>query len=189
MNLSQRSKGKESYFKQLFDTYYAPFCLYAKRFIDDTEVRNDIVSDVFFHVWQKIDVDEFQTETAVEYIRLAVKSRCLNHLKHQNYEMDYAKWFQQRAPIYAESPNYVYTLDELYEKLTGILKQLPDEQRRIFTESFINEKTRTEIAKEMNVSVKTVQRYKNKVMEILRNQLKDYLLIALLFHLVREKIT
>lgn len=65
MILSSNKKEKEQCFKQLFEEYYAPFCLYAKRFIDDRESREDIVSDVFAVVWQKIDSDELRPETAV----------------------------------------------------------------------------------------------------------------------------
>ena len=47
MKISFSRQTKERAFKQLYEDYYAPFCLYAKRFVDDKEVREDIVSDVF----------------------------------------------------------------------------------------------------------------------------------------------
>lgn len=43
-------------------------------------------------------------------------------------------------------------------------------------------KTHVEIAEEMNLSVKSINRYKQETMELLRNEFKDYLpLILLLF--------
>lgn len=47
MKISFSKQTKERTFKQLYEEYYAPFCLYAKRFVDDKETREDIVSDVF----------------------------------------------------------------------------------------------------------------------------------------------
>ena len=41
-------------------------------------------------------------------------------------------------------------------------------------------KTHTEIAENMNLSVKSINRYKQKTMELLRNALKDYLPLLLL---------
>lgn len=38
---------RETSFRKLYEDYYAPFCLYAKRYIEDGEVRQDIVSEVF----------------------------------------------------------------------------------------------------------------------------------------------
>ena len=53
MELSHLQHSKEQIFKQLYEEYYAPFCLYAKRFIDDKDTREDIVSDVFTSIWDK----------------------------------------------------------------------------------------------------------------------------------------
>lgn len=49
MKISFSKQTKERTFKQLYEEYYAPFCLYAKRFVDDKETREDIVSDVLLH--------------------------------------------------------------------------------------------------------------------------------------------
>ena len=48
--------------------------------------------------------------------------------------------------------------------------------------SFFEGKTHAEIAEEMNLSVKSINRYKQKTMELLRNELKEYMpLLLLLF--------
>lgn len=46
--------------------------------------------------------------------------------------------------------------------------------------SFFEGKTHAEIAEEMNLSVKSINRYKQKTMELLRNELKDYMPLLLL---------
>lgn len=176
---------KEQAFKQLYEEYYAPFCLYAKRFIDDKDIRQDIVSDVFTSLWDKMDTDSFnlQSDTVLGYIKMCVKNNCLNFLKHQEYEWNYAENIQKKTPIYELEPDSVYTLDELYRMLYETLNKLPDNYRTVFIKSFFEGKTHVEIAEEMNLSVKSINRYKQKTMELLRNELKDYLpLLLLLFH-------
>lgn len=185
MKLPHISYSKEQSFKQLYEEYYAPFCLYAKRFIDDKETREDIVSDVFTSLWDKLDADSFelQSGTALGYIKMCVKNSCLNYLKHQEYEWSYAENIQQRAPIYETEQDSVYTLDELYRMLYETLDKLPENYRAVFTKSFFEGKTHAEIAEEMNLSVKSINRYKQKTMELLREELKDYLpLLLLLFY-------
>lgn len=179
MSLSSNHKEKEIAFKQLFEQYYAPFCIYAKRFIPDQNARKDIVSDVFTAVWEKMEADEFRQDTTVEYLQKAVRNQCINHLKHIEHEWDYAEWIQRKATIYAASPDNVYTLSELYSLLNDTIKKLPHEYRQVFIECFIQEKTQVAIAEEMNVSVKTINRYKQKIISILKENLKDYLLLAL----------
>ena len=162
MKISFSKQTKERAFKQLYEEYYAPFCLYAKRFVDDKETREDIVSDVFTSLWDKLDTDSFdlQSNTALAYIKMCVKNSCLNFLKHQEYEWSYAENIQKKAPVYETEPDSIYTLDELYRMLYE-----------------------TEIAEEMNLSVKSINRYKQKTMELLRNELKEYMPLLLLLFL------
>ena len=99
MKISFSKQTKERAFKQLYEEYYAPFCLYAKRFVDDKETREDIVSDVFTSLWDKLDTDSFnlQSNTALAYIKMCVKNSCLNFLKHQEYEWSYAENIQKES--------------------------------------------------------------------------------------------
>ena len=140
MKISFSKQTKERAFKQLYEEYYAPFCLYAKRFVDDKETREDIVSDVFTSLWDKLDTDSFnlQSNTALAYIKMCVKNSCLNFLKHQEYEWSYAENIQKKAPVYETEPDSVYTLDELYRMLYETLDKLPENYRTVFMKSFMN---------------------------------------------------
>ena len=84
MKISFPRHDKEQAFKQLYEEYYAPFCLYAKRFIEDKEAREDIVSDVFASLWDKIDSFELDSDTTLGYIKMCVKNSCLNYLSIRN---------------------------------------------------------------------------------------------------------
>lgn len=186
MKLSSLSSNREKAFKQLYQDYYAPFCLYAKRFIEDRETREDIVSDVFTSLWDKIDSLDLQAGTTVGYIKLCVRNSCLNFLKHQEYVWDYVELSQKKAPVYEEEPDSVYTLNELYRMLYETLDRLPETHRKVFVDSFFKGKTHAEIAEEMNLSVKSVNRYKQKTMELLRQELKEYMPFLLLLFIFRR---
>lgn len=112
---------------------------------------------------------------------MCVKNSCLNFLKHQEYEWNYAEIIRKKTPVYETESDSVYTLDELYRMLYETLNKLPDNYRTVFIESFFKGKTHTEIAEELNLSVKSVNRYKQRTIELLRNELKDYLPLLLLF--------
>ena len=181
MKISFLRHDKEQAFKLLYKEYYAPFCLYAKRFIEDKETREDIVSDVFTSLWDKIETFEIDSDTTLGYIKMCVKNSCLNFLKHQEYEWNYAEIIRKKTPVYETESDSVYTLDELYRMLYETLNKLPDNYRTVFIESFFKGKKHTEIAEELNLSVKSVNRYKQRTIELLRNELKDYLPLLLLF--------
>lgn len=181
MKLFFSDHSREQEFKQLYETYYAPFCLYAKRFVEDKATREDIVSDVFVSLWNKMETSELNAETLLGYIKMCVKNSCLNYLRHQEYEWNYMEMVHKKGPVYETEPDSVYTLNELYQMLYEAINNLPEHYRIVFTESFFNGKTHAEIAEEMNLSVKSIDRYKQKTIQLLRLSLKDYLpLIELL---------
>jgi RNA polymerase sigma-70 factor (ECF subfamily) len=174
------NEDKEEDFKRLYELYYAPFCLYAKRFIEDKFTREDIVSDVFASLWNNVDSFDLTSDAAVGYIQICVKNSCLNMLKHKEYELNYVESIRQRKPLYETEPDSVYTLDELYKMLYETLDKLPENYRKVFIESFFKGKTHAEIAEELNISVKSVNRYKQKTIDYLRSELKEYMFILLM---------
>lgn len=166
-------------FQELFKQYYAPFCLYASRFVADNDICKDIVSDVFAMLWDKKEDFELREDTTLAYIKICVKNSCLNFLKHKNYESDYKSEVQYTAPLYADNSDCIYTLEEMYQMLYETLEKLPPQYREVFTKSFFEGKNRTEIAEEMNISVKTVNRYKQKALELLKFEFKDCMALLL----------
>lgn len=68
----------------------------------------------------------------------------------------------------------VCTLDELYELLLEALKKLPVEYRKVFVESFFKGKSHAEIAEELQISTKSVTRYKQSTIDFLRQEFKDF---------------
>ena len=51
------------------------FVCMQKGLLNDKETREDIVSDVFTSLWDKLDTDSFdlQSNTALAYIKMCVK--------------------------------------------------------------------------------------------------------------------
>lgn len=185
MKTPSRNDSKELAFRRLYEEYYAPFCLYAKRFIDDKDAREDLVSDVFTSLWDRMDTFDLNSDTAIGYIKMCVRNTCLNFLKHQEYEWNYAENIQKKTPVYETEPDSVYTLNELYRMLHEALEKLPENYRIVFMKSFFEGKTHTEIAEEMSLSIKSINRYKQKTMELLRNELKDFLPLIFILLLLR----
>ena len=174
------SVGQEKAFRILYEKYAPALRYFAAKYVEEGEVIDDIVQDVFVCLWEK-RVDFKTEETIKAFLYKAVKNSCLNFLKHQEYEWNYAEIIRKKTPVYETESDSVYTLDELYRMLYETLNKLPDNYRTVFIESFFKGKTHAEIAEELNLSVKSVNRYKQRTLELLRNELKDYLPLLLLF--------
>lgn len=173
----------EAAYRSLFEHYYAALCLFAKRYVEDRDVREDIVQDVFFNIWDKRKSISTHI-SARNYLVTCVKNVSLNYLRKQGYIQDYQKKIIDNPPIYSNGEEDLYMLNELETLLEQTLAKLPPEYRMAFEMSRLEEKSMDEIAETMGVSVRTVERYRNKALDILKKELKDYLPILLFFNCI-----
>lgn len=166
-------------YRFLFEHYYAALCLFAKRYIDDKSVREDIVQEVFFNIWKKRK-SITPNVSARNYLITSVKNLSLNYLRQQVYLQEYQNKVIENPPAYSTGGDDLYTLNELEALLARTLEKLPLEYRMAFELSRMEHKSTEEIAQIMGVSVRTVERYRNKALEVLKEELKDYLPLLLL---------
>ena len=164
-------------FRYLFEHYYPSLCLFAKRFIDDRETREDIVQEVFFRLWDKrkqITV----TSSAQNYLLTSVRNLCLNYLRRQEVQQPVEESLFDQPDD--EEGDRLIQLRELEEQLAQALAQLPPEYRLAFELNRMEGKSLEEVAQRMGVSTRTVERYRDKAIALLQTELKEYLPLFLL---------
>ena len=164
-------------FRYLFEYYYPSLCLFAKRFIDNRETREDIVPEVFFCLWDKrkqITV----TSSAQNYLLTSVRNLCLNYLRRQEVQQPFEESLFDQPDD--EEGDRLIQLRELEEQLAQALAQLPPEYRLAFELNRMEGKSLEEVAQRMGVSTRTVERYRDKAIALLQTELKEYLPLFLL---------
>ena len=80
----RRRGGEIAAFQELFDRYYAPLCRFAEFWIRDSTSAEEVVLDVYTHVWQhaaKLRV----TGSVRAYLFRAVRNRSLNHIRDNRF--------------------------------------------------------------------------------------------------------
>lgn len=170
-------------FQRLFEIYYPQLYLYTKRFITDKSVREDIVQDLFFTIWEKRKLIVL-TSSVKSYLLSSAKNNCLTYLRKEGYFQQYQAKIAENPPLYEKGTEQLYDMQELQQLLDNALSKLPEAYRLAFVLSRFDNKSTTEIADIMKVSVRTVERYRAHATEILKNELKDYLpIIMLMFNL------
>ena len=128
---------------------------------------------VFFAIWENRSRISVKT-SARSYLVTCARNHCLNYLQ-RNHERYYESLIQEQILIYAESSEELYTWEELQTLLRQALDKLPENYRLAFEKNRCENKSYGEIAEEMQISIRTVERYKNKATELLKTELKDYL--------------
>lgn len=176
---------KDETFKRLYDTYFNRLMFHASRFINDEAEVEDVVSDVFVDLWNRMDVIDLD-KGIVAYLYKAVSTRALNVLRHKNIaavRIETLEAINERRLEFIDKKTPYETV-EAQEIKTGIneaLSQLPDKCREVFVLSYVNGLKSKDIADAMGISVRTVETHVYKALRLLREQLKYLLTLALFF--------
>jgi RNA polymerase sigma-70 factor (family 1) len=172
--------GNESAFEMIFRTYYQPLCRYAYSFLDDKEEAEEVVQSTFITVWEKRKTLDIQTSLK-SYLYRMVRNACLNVIKHEKIKQQHVAHELAVTESSYESVSQKVHASELESKITEAMKALPEQCRIVFQLSRFEELKYQEIADQLKISVKTVENHMGKALKIMREQLKEYLPLFLIF--------
>lgn len=167
-------QNDEKAFRQLFELFYPPLCLYARRYIDDRDTREDMVQEVFAVLWE--DRQKMRINTSIRnYLIVCVKNQCISYFRREEYMQQYVDYQVIHNLELSAYTDEIYLQTELQQLLEKALSKLPEVYRVVFEMNRLEGKSFEEIAEALNISVRTAKRYKSKTTDILKEELKDYL--------------
>ena len=180
-------RGEEDAFRYIYDTYYGYLCAIAKGYLSDNEAAETVVGDVIYNIWEMRENLNIHTSLRSYLIR-SVKNRSINYLQQEYISKEISI---NSLPEYTEIESFYFIEkehplekvleSELEKTIAAAIGNLPEECRTAFILSRIYNKKYDEIADQMGISVNTVKYHIKNALSKLRLELKDYLIILLLF--------
>lgn len=175
-------------FKKRFDVYYPMLCRIAFGYIPDSHECEDIVQECFIAVWNN-GKHELVEKEFVSYMVRAVKNNCISFLRKQNQlvvsldDSTVSLDTSEHSSEHDEEPSH----DEILENLLSVL---PPKCKEIFLLSKLEGLKYQEIAKKLDLSIKTVENQMGKALKLLREQIKsgDFSLIFILLFIATKYI-
>lgn len=178
--------GDEDAYRRIFQAWYEPLCTFSIGLVRDRFQAENIVDDVFFHLWEIRERLDIQTSLRA-YLFMAVRNRSLNWLassvrrKYRNMTDDeYAKVMDSLTAISRDDIYGKLFEDELKRRLMEELEGLSPECREVFEKSRFEGLTYKEIAETLNLSVNTVKYHIKNALSVLRSGLGKYFLSILM---------
>ncbi|MCK4663154.1 MAG: RNA polymerase sigma-70 factor [Bacteroidales bacterium] len=163
-------------FESLFRKYYSVLCFFAKRYVTDADIAEEIVQDMFYKLWEKRN--KLKIKTSIKsYLFRAIYNNCLQYIRHKKIEDNYRKNININENI--NNPSEELKMKELYEIINKTLSALPERCSQIFKLSRFEGLKYHEIAQRLSISVKTVEANMGKALKQFRHSLKDYAVMLL----------
>jgi RNA polymerase sigma-70 factor (ECF subfamily) len=160
----QPGKVVEHYFQEYFEGLHR----YAFTILKDSEEARDAVQAVFLKLWEKrAMIDEGQSVKS--YLYTSVYHHCLNIKRHTKVKKEY---LSTRTGTDQERTDHLVS-KETSRQIIRHLESLPPQCKLIFFMSRFEEKKYADIAKELGLSVKTVEAQIGKALTLLRKMLNN----------------
>lgn len=148
--------GDEKAFHQLWDIYYPKLFRVALYFIKSKELSEEVVSDIFFILWQKRNMLP-KIDDLDKYLYVAVKNQALQYLKKQalqnkeSIDLYTVEFFHDN-----DNPELQFLNNEFQALVQKAIDSLPDKCKEVFRLHFSEKLKQREIGVLLDISEKTV---------------------------------
>ncbi|MCP3928324.1 MAG: RNA polymerase sigma-70 factor [Bacteroidetes bacterium] len=159
--------------KEIFEMYYSDLCQTTYRFIRDRNTVEDLTQEVFIRFWEKRHKLVINSSLKAYLHRMAI-NEALGYLR-KNKRFTEEALSPQLSTETSASGEDQYLHNELRDNVAQAIDTLPPKCRTIFQLSRYEELTYREIAKKLDISVKTVENQMGKALKILRKKLRSYI--------------
>ena len=166
----QLKAGSADAYKKIFNQYYKPLCSFAKKFVFDLAVAEDIVQDLFVKFW--VQRSEIHLKTSLKaYLFQSAKNECLNYLKHQSVKEKYKMHIANASTDRFFNDNLEE--EEINQLIYLTIESLPPRCKQVFEMSRFDGKSIEEIALELSVSPNTIKNQLVSALKRIRQALEN----------------
>lgn len=177
-------QGDERAFHSLFQQYFSVLAVFAKKYVNDLDLAQDLVQEVFVKFYEQRATINVHTSLK-SLLYQSVRNKCLDHLRMQQTRSEHHdRILAASANLEIDATDFMEQA-ELEQKVYLAISTLPEQCQRIFKMSRFEGKRNQEIADELNISKRTVETQISNALKKLRTEIIPYLktLIIIALHI------
>lgn len=168
------NKGDITLFQDLFDKYFQSLVTYAYRFVNDWQTAEDITQDVFMALWIKKEEINFD-EPIKPYLYRSIYNKAINHLNSALIQKRIEQAETLDELINREMMSYnqydALLLKDIIHEINSFVDTLPEQCQKVYKLSREANLKNKEIALQLNISEKAVEKQITKALSEIRNHL------------------
>lgn len=162
----EKIAGRENWFRDVFNSNYENILNYLYYLSGDMELSEDLAQDVFIKLWDKSD--RINHATLKAFLYTLAKNSFLKSLRRKKIDMRFRSGYLDKVEL--ESPEYLMELREFDHTLQQTIASLPEKCRVVYLMSRIDGMSNAQIAENLGVTVKAVEKQMTRAISNLRNK-------------------
>jgi RNA polymerase sigma-70 factor (family 1) len=170
--------GSDAAFTAIYNRYWNKLFAVAVGKIKDLDEAEELVQELFVSLWKRRQELEITSGLEV-YLAVSVKYKVIKILG-KRYKLRKYKDSLDELGIVDDSTQQWLAFEELRERLSKLVGELPGKCQLVYRLSREKGYSQKQIAKELNISEKTVEAHLGKALKTLRTGLNQFLLSFLL---------
>lgn len=161
----------------MFRVYYKRLVVWADTFLEDMQLAEDIVQELFITLWEKKRRRTLQSSTLSSFLFVSVRNQCYHRLEKKDtlrHTVD-LKEVNIAFEEYNEKHDYIIT------RILNEIEKLPPRSQEIMLAVFVDGLKYQEVAEKYHISLSTVKTLLGNAVRKLKEQLGTDDLTVFLF--------
>ncbi|OEK07268.1 hypothetical protein BFP71_05075 [Roseivirga misakiensis] len=168
------SQGSEKAFENVFLKYFKVLTVFAKKFVGDLQIAEDLVQEVLVKLYENRKTAQFHTSLKA-FLFQSVRNKCIDHLRSVKSKSEHHEQIKQANFDDQFDFNDTMIETELEERIHNAIQQLPTQCQQVFKMSRLEGKRNQEIADILKISKRTVETQISNALKRLRIDVFEYL--------------
>ena len=165
----QLKEGNENAFTTLYETYWAKVYNFSRLYLTSSTEIEEVVQDVFVKVWEaRIFIKE--NENFKGFLFIITRNIIFNQFRKSFNENAYKLAVLKSASV-SYSIEEEMVASDLHIYINKLIEELPPRQQEVFKLSREKHLSYREIAQQLDISEKTVERHINEALKFLRKNI------------------
>lgn len=165
--------GDKASFDEVFRYYYSDLVNYCNRYVNDDDSAKEIVQDIFTKLWFK-HKDININVSLKSYLYKAVRNHAINHLNYIRQRERFQQYIGFPSMSNQNTPLNKLQEDDIKTRLDRTILTMPDKCREVFELKRFEGLKNKDIAEQLGISLKTVEKHIAKAISLLKDTLHDY---------------
>lgn len=149
-------QGDKKAFESLFHRYSERVYYFSLKYLGDQHMAEEITQEVFVKIW--INREQLREDLSFKsYLFTATRNTIIDLYRKRKKHLEACEEIKARVHNLALMPDQVYEYNNLTRLLNKFVMQLPPRRQKIYQLSREHGYSHKEIARDLGISVKTVE--------------------------------